>query len=155
VWVFETIFVLSIIKNFTTEFKPDGIAKTVRDIKKIATRYLNNGFPLDFLMIIPFNFILVGQNSKLFFFIKTYRLVKGIKIFNVQTMISNIQDSSIKSMMKRIEKDSSLGEDQDQDHNSIESILILGNCLRTLKLVVIIIQISFFVGIFFLIFCQL
>lgn len=106
-------------------------------------------------MIIPFNFILVGQNSKLFFFIKTYRLVKGIKIFNVQTMISNIQDSSIKSMMKRIEKDSSLGEDQDQDHNSIESILILGNCLRTLKLVVIIIQISFFVGIFFLIFCQL
>jgi hypothetical protein len=58
-------------------------------------------------------------------------------------------------MAKRIRKDPALGEDQTQDHNSIGAILVLGNCLRTLKLIVIIIQISFFVGVFFLIFCQL
>jgi hypothetical protein len=84
--VFEAVFIMSILKNFSTEYKPDGISKPVRNIKKIATRYVNNGFPMDFLMVIPFHFLFGGDevlNAKRFFFIKTYRLVKGIRIFNV------------------------------------------------------------------------
>ena len=60
VFVFEIVFVLSIIKIFLTEFKPDGISRPVRDLKKIATRYVSNGFPMDLLMVIPFNWIFSG-----------------------------------------------------------------------------------------------
>lgn len=88
---FEVVFVLSIIINFTTEYKPDGISKPVRDFKKIAIRYLHNGFIMDLLMVIPFNYIFGRRrNSKLAYFIKTYRLVKGIRIFNVSQLISRI-----------------------------------------------------------------
>lgn len=52
--VFNIVFILSIIINFSTEYKPDGISKPIRDIKKIALRYLNNGFIMDFLMVLPF-----------------------------------------------------------------------------------------------------
>lgn len=153
---FEIVFVLSIIKNFTTEYKPDGISKPIRDIKKIAIKYLHNGFVMDFLMVLPFYDIFGSKgNAKLAYFIKIYRLVKGIRIFNVSNMIQRIQKSSIESMQKKIEKDEELGEDQLNDHNSIEEMLMLGYFLKTMKLVTMILNISFFVGIFFYVFCDL
>ena len=103
VYIFEFVFILSIVINFSTEYKPDGISKPIRDIKKIAIRYLHNGFIMDLLMVLPF-YSIFGQigNAKLAYFIKTYRLVKGIRIFNVSQLISRIQQSSMESMQKRI-----------------------------------------------------
>jgi hypothetical protein len=59
--VFEGVFVLSIIKNFTTEYKSDGMSKPIRDAKKIAMRYLNNGFIMDLVMVIPFTELFGGE----------------------------------------------------------------------------------------------
>lgn len=83
--MFEAVFVISIIKNFLTEYKSDNISKPVHDLKKIGTRYLGNGFIMDFLMVIPFYWIFkdITKYAKLAFFIKIYRLYKGIRIFNV------------------------------------------------------------------------
>lgn len=61
----------------------------------------------------------------------------------------------MESMKKRIEKDPKLGEDQLNDHNSIEEMLMLGYFLKTMKLVTMILNISFFVGIFFYVACDL
>lgn len=156
--LFEAVFVISIIKNFTTEYKSDGMSKPIRDIKKIAIRYLNTGFIIDLLMVIPFAYIFGGEavrNAKLCYFIKCYRLVRGFKIFNVSDIISKIQLKSMESMQERIKKNPNLGEDQTIDHNSIEEILLLGYFLKTMKLVIMIFNISFFVGIFFFVFCDI
>jgi hypothetical protein len=61
----------------------------------------------------------------------------------------------MESMQKKIKKDPELGEDQLNDHNSIEEMLMLGYFLKTMKLVTMILNISFFVGIFFYVICDL
>ena len=93
VLVFEVVFVCSMLKNFLTEYKSETISsKPVRDLKKIGIRYLNNGFIMDFLMIIPFAPVLssLSKYVKIAYFIKVYRLVKGINIFNVSVLIGKI-----------------------------------------------------------------
>ena len=61
----------------------------------------------------------------------------------------------METMNKRIKKDPKLGQDQTDDHNRIELIMKIDYCLKTLKLIIIIINISFFIGIFFLVFCEI
>lgn len=153
IYVIEIVFVCSLLKNFLTEYRADGVAKPVRDYKKIATRYLSNGFILDFLMIVPFAqfFISLTEYSRLFLLIKTYRLVKGLKIFNVSIIIQRIQAQQMDNIKSKIAKNPELGMEQNIDLNSIEKILTLRYFLQTAKLVIILLNISFFVGILFLI----
>jgi phosphate starvation-inducible membrane PsiE len=61
----------------------------------------------------------------------------------------------MESMQNKIRSNPKIGEDQTNDHNSIEEILLLGYFLKTMKLVIMIFNISFFVGIFFFVFCDL
>jgi len=58
-------------------------------------------------------------------------------------------------MEERIKKDPDLGEDKLNDHNNIVYNIYLGNFLATTKLVIIIFNISFFMGVFWLVFCDL
>jgi len=69
--------------------------------------------------------------------------------------MDNIKDSSIEQMEERIKKNPELGEDKLHDHNRIVYNIYLGNGLATIKLVVIIFNISFFMGVFWLVFCDL
>lgn len=128
----------------------------MRDIKKIAIRYIHNGFIMDLLMVLPFYQIFGRKgNAKLAYFIKTWRLVKGIRIFNVSQLISRIQKTQMENMTQKIKDNPEIGEDQYNDHNPIEEMLMLGYFLKTMKLVTMILNISFFVGIFFYVACDL
>ena len=49
----------------------------------------------------------------------------------------------------------SLANDNDKDSNNIELMLYISYSLKTLKLILMIGNISFFLGIFWLIFCEL
>ena len=53
-----------------------------------------------------------------------------------------------------IENNPLIGEDTISDHNNIEFMMKIGNVLRILKLVMIILNTSYFVGIFFMIFAE-
>jgi hypothetical protein len=101
---FEIFFVLSLAKKFLTDFKQDGETKPIKDLKKIAKNYFDNGFIPEFIMIVPFFYIFqnVFPEAKLFFFFKTFRLVVGLKSFNVSLMMDNIKDAAIEDMEKRI-----------------------------------------------------
>lgn len=158
VYAFEFIFVFSMFKKFLTDFKPDGSQTPVTDLRKIANRYFHDGFVLDLLMVLPFAYMFGGaskRNSKLAYFIKVYRLVKGLRIFNVSKMIQGIQEGNMKRMKETIRNDPKIGEDQKNDRNKIEEMLMFGYLLKTLKLVTMILNISFFVGIIFYVFCDL
>ena len=80
VMCFESIFVITLLKHFITDYTPDGEQTPVTNIKKISIRYLHNGFILDFILVIPFFFLFknIGEQAKLFLFIKTYRVVRGL-----------------------------------------------------------------------------
>jgi hypothetical protein len=43
-----------------------------------------------------------SEKAKLFFFIKTIRVIRGLEHFNVSVMMDNIKDSDIKKMEENI-----------------------------------------------------
>lgn len=63
-FVIEIIFLVEMILNFFTEFPAEGgktlfeNKKPVRDIFKIARRYLNTSFIFDLVSTIPFSFFI-------------------------------------------------------------------------------------------------
>ena len=83
---FESIFVISILRNFITSYTPDGEIIPVMDIWKISGRYFKNEFLMDLIPTIPITFILdmsVEKYGRIFYLIKIIRLAKGLKIYNV------------------------------------------------------------------------
>lgn len=58
------------------------------------------------------------------------------------------------SMKEMIDKDKELAEDTSQDNNNIENIMKFTFFLKTLKLIIMIINTSYFTGVFVLIYCQ-
>ena len=59
---FDIWFFLAILKGFTTNFKRDGETQAEKKLKKIAWRYFDNEFKLDFICWIPIYEILNHDN---------------------------------------------------------------------------------------------
>ena len=72
--VFEVIFVVDMIVQFTLEFKPEDQYNTVRDLTEIAKRYLRGRFLIDFIALIPLQYMFVTKHAHLFLLIKIVRL---------------------------------------------------------------------------------
>ena len=71
---FEWFFLVEMLFGFITEYVDEN-NKSVRDIKKIGKRYLNEGFILDLIPLIPFNFFVHFKGSKYLFLLKSIRLI--------------------------------------------------------------------------------
>ena len=84
-----------------------------------------------------------------------YRIVQGLKTFNVSQIMSKIKDKLQKDMKAEIEENPNFGEDIDVDHSKIKQTLYLSYILKIIRLMIIIFNISFFVGIFWLSFCKI
>ena len=54
-----------------------------------------------------------------------------------------------------IEKDPEIGEDTLSDHNNVVILMATGHVFRIIKLILVIFNISYFVGIIFLIFAEI
>ena len=83
--------------------------------------------------------------------IKTLRLAKGLSIFDVAVIMKIIKRKSIERTESKIKNDPTIGEDMLTDHNNIELLLAVSYVFKTLKLVLIIVNISFFMAIGWLI----
>ena len=82
---FELIFAFSMLTKFLTDYKPDGETEHVKSLTKITSRYLHGDFIFDFIPLIPLPFIFknVFCQAKLFYLIKSTRVIKGFKLFDV------------------------------------------------------------------------
>ena len=61
-YIIELCFLFDIVMNFLTEYKDPETYGTVRSISKISKRYAFKGsFVIDFIGIIPFQYILGGN----------------------------------------------------------------------------------------------
>ena len=85
--VYDLIFLLDIVRTFLTEFTKDGETVPCRDLMKIAVRYLDSDFKMDFICWLPFwelgvNFK-VHKFARVLFIVKCYRIFKAMRIFDV------------------------------------------------------------------------
>ena len=74
-----------------------------------------------------------------------------MQIFDVQQIFDAIKTVLRTRSLAMIKKDPLLGEDTSQDHNQIEMLLYVKYLIRTLKLILIILNFSYFLGMFWLI----
>jgi hypothetical protein len=89
-----------------------------------------------------------------FFMIKVIRLVNGFKIFNVSRIIYEIQQFQRKRLIKIIETDPVKAEDIIADQNKVSLMIMIGFFIKIFKLGMIILNICFFLGVFWYIFCD-
>lgn len=146
---YEIIFLVAFLLNFLVEYTPKGEEKPVRDIKSIAWNYLKGNFALDFIPLIPLQFIdLPGGKERLFIIIKLIRIFNGLKVFQVRSIMSYIDKYFQAKLDNIIENDPELAEDKNVDSTNIGFLLTLNSMLQILKLVIIILNISYFLGFF-------
>ena len=56
-WVFESVFLISMVLNFLVEYRNEGEERPIRDIVKIGHRYLKGAFANDLVPLIPLQLI--------------------------------------------------------------------------------------------------
>ena len=82
----EIFFVIDIMIHFISEYKDEVDYKPVRDIKKIALKYLRSFFIVDFTATVPLRFIFAGIWTEEFLelcqLLKLMRISKFVKIMD-------------------------------------------------------------------------
>ena len=84
----ELIFFFDIIINFLLEYKDEIDYKPVRDIKKIALRYLKGQFIVDFLATVPLRFIFW------YWPIEYLTLLQLLKLFRISKFTSVVDEKN-------------------------------------------------------------
>lgn len=86
---FEIIFFISMCLNFITDYKEEGVNSSITDISRISIRYLKSNFIWDLLPLVPLQMFDLGYESfHHFYLIKILRLGTGLKLFNVQMIMT-------------------------------------------------------------------
>ena len=81
--------------------------------------------------------------------IKIIRIVNGFKLFRVRKIINVIRYFFDQKVIRIIQKDPLKAEDMNSDNNNVSVIIRFNNILKILKLVLIILFMSYFLGFFF------
>ena len=79
------------------------------------------------------------------------RIRRAFKAFDIRAMLIHIKDFTKQRMKDKIKDDPLLAEDTITDHNNVNFLINMGNGLKIFKLVVVILNITYFVGISFMI----
>ena len=152
--VMELIFLLDCIFKFFVEYTDEITNQKVKDITLISMRYINTDFIYDFCPLIPFNFFLNFPYSRLLYLIKCNRLIPTIRFLDTGMFMKKVKyffDGRLKSICK----DPEMANNINLDNNKIMTIILIGYVFKTLKLVIIIFQVSYFLGIFYYIYCDI
>lgn len=152
---FEIVFFISMISRFFVEFTQSSNGVPCRELKMIVVNYLKGDFKIDFICILPLQMIPLKNNRNyLFFIIKMVRFLRGLELFDVQKIMQFFKRLSQEYIQDMVDTNWNLANSKLHDNSKIVSLLILSYFLRTLKLVVIITNVSYFLGIFWYIYCE-
>jgi hypothetical protein len=156
-WAFESLFLIMMLCNFVTDFTRDGEHVAVTDLEEIGVRYIQSDFLYDLVPLLPFSFFLDNSQYKfyrLFFCIKVLRVKTGFDSFNIGKMYTDVRDYYKDRIEIRIKNHPEIATDMINNHTDIYTQMIIGYLLKSLKLVIIIFNLSFFLGMFWLIYCE-
>jgi hypothetical protein len=157
-FVFEGLFFIHLVLNFFKEYTPEGGGdrqKPIREFNRIIRNYITTGFAFDFITLIPMQFLHFKRHrERLFYLIKVLRFYKGFKVFNVAKLMKIIKDSFDGYLEKRCLEDPKFANDREGSNNNIETILFISYGLKTLQLTIVILNISYILGMIWIIMCQ-
>lgn len=91
----ESVLAISIVNRFLTDYIPAGDNVAVRNFRKIAFKYLYEGFATDLIPIIPTQIIFgtdPSEQFKLLCIIKMTRLRKGLQVLNIPTFRQKMKE---------------------------------------------------------------
>ena len=149
----EVFFLIDLIIQFMLSYQDIGKDHPVKDLNKIARRYLKTEFAWDMVPLLPFHLIpLSDDKNTLFYLLKVIRLYKGFKILDVSMLISSIKARYKQKLEDEIAseppKDPSSSEINFRS-NKIEEIIFISHSLKTIKLIIHVSNVSFLLGMFF------
>ena len=115
--------------------------------------YLSTNFLMDLIALLPFPHIikLPYHNESLFFLLKIVRLGRGLKLMSVKHIVAAIKRCNNQYIENLILNHKDLAEDQLTDRNKITLVTLLNLCFKTIRITVITLNISYFVGILWLV----
>ena len=143
------------------EYTPDNTTQKIRNHFQIATKYIKGRFFLHLLCLIPFNLIFMLKdvedkpNLKFFFLIKILRLYEGMEIFNESEIKTYVKQLLAIRLKRIIEHKPHLANDQTSDNSKISALIIIKHVIKTIKMLILILTLSYFIGIFWLMLCEL
>lgn len=150
----EGIFLLDLGFEFILEYTDEATNLPVRDIATISLRYLKGGFIEDVIPLIPWNWFVKFKYSRIFFLIKCFRLKETFDLLDTGKFMKQVKKIFEKKLDKICE-DPDLANNINMDQNKIMTIILFGYLFKTLKLVIVIFMVSYFLGIVFYIFCDI
>lgn len=154
--IIECTFGLHMILQFFIEYKPLGEKFPIRNLTLISNNYLRGRFPLDLITILPLQFLELKRNRQhIFYLIKMLRIIRGFHLFDITNIMVFIKDYYKSRIMKMIENDPALGNDCNADNNCIELQLFISYTLKTLRLAIIILNVAYLTGVFWLFLAEL
>jgi len=152
---FDIIFAMDMCVQFLLEFKPEDQYNKVRDLTEIAKRYIKGQFAIDVIALIPFSSFFTGPQRKLWYIIKIVRIQKGYHLLSSNTFMRQVKMLFSKNLERIIQNEPELAENSDLDNNNIMLILMISYFFKTFKLVIIILTVSYFIGMVWYIYCDL
>jgi hypothetical protein len=88
----EILFLLFMVLQFFKAYVPQYESKEIRDYSMIAQRYLSNDFKIDFIAILPLQFLsLPTHNERYFYLLKLVRFKKGFQSLDRQATMKFIK----------------------------------------------------------------
>ena len=83
------------------------------------------------------------------------RIIRGFHLFDITNIMVFVKDYYKSRIMKMIENDPALGNDCNADNNCIELQLFISYTLKTLRLAIIILNVAYLTGVFWLFLAEL
>lgn len=112
-------------------------------------------FGYDLLTNFPFFLIPMKRNRQyILYVIKLLRFKRGFALVNVGKIMNKVKNRYKLKIQEIIEYDHDLASSIEVDNNKIEEILSISYSLKTLRLIIIIFNISFLTGVFWLMLCE-
>ena len=86
--------------------------------------YLKGNFMMDMIPLIPLQWISLPKNrDRLFYLIKTMRIVQGFILFDVRGIVRAVKKANRKEIKRICREDPVLADDKNVDNNNIGLVL--------------------------------
>lgn len=150
--IIEAMFAVDMFITFFVEVPIDN--RMEREINQITVNYIKTDFLFDLVPLLPLE-LFDFQESKLFFLLKLIRIRKGNGILSVNKIICAVKKYYQQKSQKLVQKNKQLAEDCNNDHNKIGQIILVHHSLKTIRLIFLILNVSYFFSMTWLIYCSL
>ena len=139
------------------EYKYPNSDEVERRFKVLALWYLQGRFILDFITMLPLYRIFadITDYARLFYLIRVTRLYRGLELLNTQSLMKKVKSMVNKRINHIIGNDQYAAIDKIKDQNYISVIVVFSYSIRIFKLLVILISMSYFTGLFWYIFAEI